>query len=118
MLTGGFILPLVLYLVANERERPETRWHAREALNFQLTFMLVHLASFVVLFASSAIGRLASASDDPVGPGIGFGVGLGAFFLLAIGSYIANIVGSIVGALRAKDNERWKYPVRIPFVKG
>jgi uncharacterized protein len=120
VLVGGFILPLILYLISNDRERPETRWHAREALNFQITFMVVHFGGFFLGFGALALGGAfaASASEDAVGPGAGFGLGFVAFFVLILGAIAANVVFSIIGAMRANNGVRWKYPVRIPFVRA
>jgi uncharacterized protein len=125
MLAGGFILPLVLYLISNDRERPETRWHAREALNFQITFILVfmvtYFAGFALLIAGFGVsGFFPTEPGDEISSGAGAGIGLGffAFFALIFGAMVANVVFSIIGALRANNGVRWKYPIRIPFVKA
>ncbi len=118
VLVGGFILPLVFYLIADDETRPETRWHAREALNFQLSFLVAYLGSFIVFFVGLAASGAFGASGSEAGAGIGFGLSLGVFFVVIFGAVILNIVFSIIGAMRANAGIRWSYPLRIPFVRG
>lgn len=110
VVVGGFILPLVFYLISDDRQRPETRWHAREALNFQLTFLATYIASFALMFVGIGIG-------SAINSGLGVGLGFGLFFILIIAAVIANFVFSIIGALRANQGERWKYPISFRFIK-
>jgi len=118
VLVGGFILPLVFYLIADDETRPETRWHAREALNFQLSFLVAYLGSFVVFFVGLAAGGAFGASGSEAGAGIGFGISFVVFFVVVIGAAILNFVFSIIGAMRASAGIRWRYPIRIPFVRA
>ena len=118
IVVGGFILPLVFYLVSDEQTRPETRWHSRQALNFQLTFLAVYLLGFGVLFIGLAAGGIFGANGSDAGFGAGFGIGLGLFFLLVMGAVVANIVFSIIGAVKANAGVRWTYPIKIPFVRN
>jgi uncharacterized Tic20 family protein len=115
VLVGGFILPLVFYLISDDRERPETRWHSREALNFQITFIIVYFAAFILMFLGFGIGGVFGGDT---GAGAGIGIGFAGFFLVAFGAMIANFVFSIIGAVKANNGIRWKYPIRIPFVRG
>lgn len=114
---GGFILPLIMYIVSNDQNRPETRWHAREALNFQLSFILAYFGSFALMFAGfGAVGLLSAGSN----PGAAFGAGFAGILVLlvvAFGLIVTNIVCSIIGALRANSGVRWRYPVSFRFVK-
>lgn len=118
LLAGGFILPLVMYLISDDERRPETRFHAREALNFQLTFLAVYLGSMIVLFGTVFVGVFSSSSQgsDELGAAavIGLVLGFGAMMLL----FALNVVFSVIGAVKASRNERWRYPVRIPFVRS
>lgn len=109
-----------MYLISDDDTRPETRWHAREALNFQLTFLTVILGSFVIFFLGFGlgIGGAFSTTSDESSIGVAFGLGMTVFFLLVIGSTAANIVFSVIGAVRANSGVRWTYPIRIPFVRG
>ena len=118
VLVGGFILPLVFYLIADDETRPETRWHAREALNFQLTFLVAYLGSLLVFLVGLALSGVFGASGSDAGAGIGFGISLIVFFVVIFGAVIVNLVFSIIGAMRANAGIRWQYPLRIPFVRG
>ena len=118
---GGFVLPLVMYLISDDERRPETRYHAREALNFQISFMVAYIAGFVLMFGGFAVSGLFSAAGgaEAAGAGIGLGVaGFFAFFALILAVIIANFVFSITGAVRANRGDRYRYPVSFRFVKG
>lgn len=117
-IVGGFILPLVFYLIADDDKRPETRWHAREALNFQLTFLVAYFGAFIVFFVGLAAGGAFGASGSDAGAGIGFGITVVVFVVVVIGAVILNFVWSIIGAVRANQGIRWEYPLRIPFVRA
>ena len=114
VLVGGFVLPLVFYLIADDEQRPETRWHAREALNFQLTFLVAYLGGFIVFFVGLGATGAFGGSGSEAGVGISFVV----FFVFVFGSVIVNFVFSIIGAMRANAGIRWRYPNRIPFVRA
>lgn len=87
---GGFILPLVVYLV--EKQNPYVRHHAAEALNFQLTMLIAMAVSFVLLL-----------------------VFVGFFTLLA--AMVLNYVWGIMGAVKASQGQWWRYPISIRFVR-
>lgn len=63
-LLGGPILPLVIYLLSDDERRPGTRHHAREALNFQLTFLAVYFLGFILMFIGLGTGGLLGTSQD------------------------------------------------------
>ncbi len=118
-LMGGFILPLVLYLVSDDEKRPETRHHAREALNFQITFAIVHLVGFVAMFIGLAAGGLLGTSGDTATTGAGFGLGISVFFgffALIFAVSIGSLVFAIIAAVRANKGERYRYPLCIRFI--
>ncbi|HSH09692.1 MAG TPA: DUF4870 domain-containing protein [Oceanipulchritudo sp.] len=86
------ILPLIIYLVTkNDRESP-IPVHAKEALNFHITLMLLMLISAILVF-----------------------VYIGALLLFVLG--VASVVLSIVGAVKASRDEVYRYPFTIRFVK-
>ncbi len=118
---GGFMLPLVLFLISDDETRPETRHHAREALNFQLTFLAVYMVGFVAMFTGLAASGLIGASGEPDAIGAGVGIGFGLFFVffaLIFAVSIASIVFGIIGAVRANNGVRYEYPLCIRFVRS
>ena len=118
VLIGGFVLPLVFYLISDDEQRPETRWHSREALNFQLTFLVAYLGAFIVFFVGLAASGAFGASGSDAGAGIRFGISIALFVAVILGAVIVDVVFTIVGAMRANAGVRWRYPIRIPFVRG
>ena len=55
---GGFVLPLVLFLVA--KDKPFVRHHACEALNFAITYFLVAMLCVVLMFVGCWLRRLSA----------------------------------------------------------
>jgi uncharacterized Tic20 family protein len=106
-LVGGWVLALVIYLVDGGKDR-FTRHHASEALNFQLTFLIAMLVSYVVFFLSLFV----------VAVFVGFIVLPILVGLVFVAAIVAHIAYSIVGMMRASRGEWWVYPVSIRFVKG
>ncbi len=105
-LAGGFILPLIMYVISGDQLHPQTRNHAREALNFQITFMIAWFGMFALFFGSIVIS--ASSSSPPFG--------LVVFPLLFV-VMAANIGLSIVGATRAASGSSWRYPVCLRLIR-
>lgn len=111
-LFGGFILPLVMYLISKDDKRPETRYHAREALNFQLTFLAAYVPA-IFIYMIMVFAQAGSGGD----PSAGFFIVLGLFILFVFAATITAIVFGVRGALRANKGERYRYPISIRFVK-
>ena len=109
VLTGGFVLPLVIRLTEGRRNS-FVRHHATEALNFQITFMLFWAAGFGVLIGTSL--------GEPTGPTTSAPPAVYAIFLPLMALFVLNIVFSILGCVRASQEQWWRYPVSIRFVKG
>jgi len=89
----SWIAPLVLYLVKKDSNEKFTLYHAREALNFQLTLLIVYFACFILSFIVIGI------------------------FLLWI-AMLANLILSIVAAVKASNGVDYRYPMTIRFIKG
>lgn len=116
---GGPVLPLVLYLISDDEQRPETRYHAREALNFQITFLASYFLGFVVMFVGIGAGGLLGVSQEPAAVGAGFGIGVMVFFTsfaLIFAIAIGGVVFGIIGAVRANNGVRYRYPLCIRFI--
>jgi uncharacterized Tic20 family protein len=106
VLASGFPLPLVIRLT-EARKNAFVRHHATEALNFQITFMIVWFALFGALFA---VGATSSGDTAPTGVLV--------MFALLFALFAANLVLSILGCVRASQERWWRYPVSIRFVSG
>lgn len=95
---GVFVPILVPFLIlqANGKESPFIRAHATEALNFQITMMIPMLVA--IILSATLIGAC-------IGVPIALVVGVGA------------LIFSIIGALKAKDGEAYRYPFSMRFMK-
>jgi len=93
----GFAVPLVIWL-ARRDDSSYVGDQAREALNFQLTLLLVHLTGW--LFALLTLG-------------LGLLVVVPFFFVLWIGELILGVVAG----LRANEGVRYRYPLTIRFLR-
>jgi uncharacterized protein len=100
------VLPLVLYLTVG-KDDADVRSHAREAANFQITFLIVWLTGSVVMFASS-FASMWAGDDFPVA----FAVLFPTMFLL----YFVAIGLSVYGAVQAGRRREWRYPVNLRLV--
>jgi hypothetical protein len=99
---GGIlsVIPsLIIWLVFKDRGR-FTAVEAKEALNFQITLVLAHVAIWVL-----------TAIITVVTFGFGAVVGLLSWFV-----WIAGAVFSILGFLKAKDGHHYRYPFAIRFI--
>lgn len=100
---GGFVVPLVLHLSSDERDR-FTRSHTAEALNYQLTVLCLFIPVIVISFV------LTIAVESPAGI-------LAGDALILAGS-VVSLIWSIKAAVCAGRGQEWRYPLRIPFVHG
>lgn len=85
--------PLIIYLVKKGSNEEFTVHHAREALNFQLTLLVVYFACFILSFIL---------------------IGLFLFWIAMLG----NLILSVVAAVKASNGIDYRYPMTIRFVKG
>lgn len=87
----GLLGPLIIFL-AKGKESPFIRNQSAEALNFQLTLLIVFLVSAVLMFVV---------------------IGIFTFFA----AYIGGIVLMIIASLAANRGEPYRYPINIRMVK-
>jgi uncharacterized Tic20 family protein len=98
MFLGGLsaLGPLIVWLM-KKNESAFVAHHGREALNFQLTMLVLYGVLAVATFATCGLGWI-------------------VFWpILGIAS-LANVVLSIIGAVRANDSQLWKYPLSLRLV--
>ncbi len=86
----GFIAPLVIWLMKRE-EDPFVEYHAREALNFQISLIIYVIGSIVLMFV--LIG-----------------------FILIFAVLIFALVVTIIAGIRAANGEFYRYPLTLRFV--
>jgi uncharacterized protein len=98
--TGGFldvIVPAVAYVTLKDKSEM-LRSHIKEQLNFQLTMLMVTVIGVLFSVITLGIGALVA-------------VPVIVFF------FIADIVCSIIAAVKASHGESYKFPFTIDFVK-
>lgn len=111
----GFVIAAVLLALVirltEGKKNDYTRHHSTEALNFQLTFLLVWLVSMFAVVTASTVA-FGSTDDGSGSPWVLLP------FVALFGVYAGGIVFAIVGAVRASQGQWWRYPVSIRFVRG
>jgi uncharacterized protein len=96
----AFLGPLLVWLLGRERH-PFIDHHGKEALNFNLTFLLI-----------GVVGGLLAV----IGAVLTLGLGLIVIVPLAAVLAVLWIVFPIVAAVKAWDGEGYRYPLCIRFV--
>ncbi len=100
----GLVGSFVAYALTRDRGAL-ARESAREALNLQLTLLVVEVALVISMFMA-----MFSGGTDPMSA---------SFWVLlagAIATVLASVVYSIIGAVHASRGEVYRYPVVIHFV--
>ena len=96
----SFLPSLIIWLVFKDRGH-FTNTEAKEALNFQITLVIGYVAINVVSFILAIVT---------------FGIGgllIGLTWLL----WVAGVIFSIMGFLKAKDGQNYQYPFAIRLIK-
>ncbi|MDQ6649519.1 MAG: DUF4870 domain-containing protein [Actinomycetota bacterium] len=106
---GNVLLPLIVRQTEGKRNE-FVRHHATEALNFQITFMIVWLGIFALLFSTALLSPVRHSTRPPATVIIVFPF----LFLL----FFAAIGLSILGCVRASQERWWRYPVSLRLVRG
>jgi uncharacterized protein len=106
----GLVLgPLIVWQI-KKNELPEIDRHGKEAVNFQLTILILNIILGIIL-----IGTLGAAFFWR-SPFYLFSAGFGLGTILWIINIIA-IVLAVVAGLRANNGEFYRYPIAIRFIK-
>lgn len=88
----GFIGPLVIWMVKKD-ESEFVADQAKEALNFQLTLLIVVVLCWAGVIASCGI----------------------LFFLPGL-PFVLQLIFGIIGGMKANEGERYRYPINIRMV--
>jgi uncharacterized Tic20 family protein len=101
----GILPPLVIFLALRDRSSL-VRQEAKEALNWQITFIMGYLLLLLVAgFLSVVLAVLSFGNAAPVLTALPF--------LL----YIANAAFSIIGGLRVSSGGTYRYPFSIRLIR-
>jgi len=110
---GNVIGPLLVWQI-KKNELPEIEPHGKEALNFQLTILLINIIVGFLLIgflgAAFGMGRMWRS------PFSLFSGGFGLASILIIINLVAFILAVIAG-IKANNGEAYKYPFAIRFIK-
>ncbi len=101
----AFLGPLVVHLLRRDRD-PFSAAHARAALNFQLTVLLVAVALVALAIPLALVGILT------------LGLGFVALAVLLVGAFVLWLVVPILGALAANRGEPYDPPLTLTLVRG
>jgi uncharacterized Tic20 family protein len=96
----GILPALIIFLVFKDRGT-FTREESKEALNFQITVLIAYIAVNVLGFILAAVT---------------FGIG-GIITLLGFVVWVGAVIFSILGFVKSKDGNAYRYPVAIRLVK-
>jgi uncharacterized Tic20 family protein len=97
-----FLPSLIIWLVFKARGT-FTDVEAKEALNFQITLLIAHLANWIVIGAILGV--------------LTFGITSLLSTLIWLALLVVSIIFSILGFLKAKDGVHYRYPFAIRLVK-
>src|SRR3954447_1980323 len=87
-LVAPILAPLVIYLVKKDESQFVT-FHAKESLNFQITFIILVIGLFITI--------------------------IGAFIVWLVG--IAAVVLVVVATIKASEGKLYRYPFTIRLIK-
>ena len=108
--TPGLVLgPLIVWQI-KKNELPEIDSHGKQAVNFQLTVIIVNIILVFVFFGSLGAAFFWRS------PFYAFVPGLGMAFILWIFNLVA-IILAVVAGLRANSGQHFRYPFAIPFIR-
>ena len=112
---GGilYILPsLIIYLVLKDRGA-KVRVEAKEALNWQITFLGIWIILEILTAIIGAIIVAASISSLN-GAGLGFS---GFLWLFPLVWWLLNVIFSILGFVKVNGGGSYRYPFAFRFIK-
>lgn len=110
---GNILGPLIVWQI-KKNELPEIEPYGKEALNFQLTILIINLIAFAILAGvigtAFGFGHFIRSPFSVLGGGLGIGM-----ILVAIN--VAALILAVVAGLKANNGEFYRYPFAIRFIK-
>lgn len=110
---GNVLGPLIVWQI-KKNELPEIEPHGKEALNFQLTMLIINIVASIII--AGIIGTAFGFGGFMRSPFAFFGGGFGLGIILGIINLLA-IILAIVAGIKANNGETYKYPFAIRFIK-
>jgi uncharacterized Tic20 family protein len=93
----GFLAGLVT-LLAKGNESPTVRAHAVEALNFQITWGVAIMLTWIVALCTAPFT-------------------FGVLMILPIGAFVVLVVFSVLAGVKANEGQLYTYPMTVRLVK-
>ena len=112
---GGilWILPsLIIFLVFKDRGAL-TKQESKEALNWQITFLIIYTALWIILAILGAIFTSIAISSGSYGL---LSI-TGLFWALPFLLWVANVIFSIMGGVKVNGGGAYRYPFAFRFIK-
>ncbi|WP_172979996.1 DUF4870 domain-containing protein [Agromyces agglutinans] len=97
----GFLPSLIIWLVFKDRGS-FTNVEAKEALNFQITATIAYIA---ILIVNAILGAVTFGIWGLIG------------WILPLALWVLMVVFSILGFLKAKEGQHYRYPFAIRLIK-
>ncbi|KRA21231.1 MULTISPECIES: DUF4870 domain-containing protein [unclassified Lysobacter] len=101
-IVAGFVVPLIIWLI--NKDKPEKSFlidQAKEALNFNITLLIVYVILTVVITILTIVT-----------------LGLGSVLSILIWLvWLGSIVLFIIGGIKANNGERYRYPFALRLIK-
>ena len=106
----GLVLGPLLVWQIKKNELPEIDKHGKEAVNFQLTVVIINIIFMMLIFGTLGFSFFWRSPLYMLGPALGWG------FLIWIVN-LAAIILAVVAGLRANNGQFYRYPFAIRFIK-
>lgn len=106
----GLVLGPLLVWQIKKNELPEIDVHGKQAVNFQLTVIIINIIFVIIFLGSLGASFFWRSPFNWFVPGFSFMIFLWIFNLIAI-------ILAVVGGLRANNGQHFRYPFAIPFIK-
>jgi len=111
MLSTWWIAPLIIYFM--KKESPFVRFHAMQALLWQIIFSVLYFAGMAVFFMVAIVSTL-SGQGKPADPShfpVALFVAMPLVWLLAMGGFAVSMTLAIMYCLKAMRGQWAEYPV-------
>ena len=109
-LFGGFIAPLVIYLV--KRDSRFVAFHAIQALIWQATYLAVSMVGVVVSIAVFFVTLAMHSNSGPSqGPPVAVFILIPLIWLFFMGGWVVTLILGIVYGIKANQGQWATYPI-------